>query len=222
MRRWGVIITLFYAAALLVFVVPGSVLLVSTPHGILDFHKRAMSLYGQWPIWICFAVLVLGEVLLLSLTVDTSERRLKPRTRILVSALTTGFLLAVLTVAAVLSVVMAYWGDNAPGIGWFLVVGAFVLPWLFWGIIFARVCRESNDPVSRAAKWLLRGSVLEVLIAIPSHVIVRRKDECCAPIMTGFAISTGIAIMLLSFGPSVLLLYKKRMESLRVRAARVS
>jgi hypothetical protein len=44
-------------------------------------------------------------------------------------------------------------------------------------------------------------------------VIVRRRDECCAPMISSFGIATGVAVMLLCFGPSVLLLYKKRLDS---------
>ena len=71
---------------------------------------------------------------------------------------------------------------------------------------------NSTDPVTRAVSWLFRGSILELLVAVPSHVIVRRRHDCCAPMVTGFGITSGIAIMLISFGPSVLLLFKKRME----------
>jgi hypothetical protein len=83
--------------------------------------------------------------------------------------------------------------------------------------VFYLYLRGSSQPVNRALTWLLRGSVLELLIAVPSHVIVRRRDECCAPILTSFGIVTGIAVMLLTFGPGILLLYKKRIESYRNR-----
>jgi hypothetical protein len=59
---------------------------------------------------------------------------------------------------------------------------------------------------------LLRGSVLELLIAMPALVIRRRHHDCSAPLETSFGITSGIAIMLLSLGLTIVLLYKKRME----------
>jgi hypothetical protein len=48
-----------------------------------------------------------------------------------------------------------------------------------------------------------------MLVAIPCQLIVRRRHDCSAPAVTSFGIVTGVAIMLISFGPSVLFLYKK-------------
>jgi hypothetical protein len=42
---------------------------------------------------------------------------------------------------------------------------------------------------------------------------VRQRDDCSAPVVTGFGIVTGIAIMLLCFGPGVLALYKKKLDT---------
>ena len=73
--------------------------------------------------------------------------------------------------------------------------------------------RNTSEIVNRVTSWLLRGSILELLVVVPCHVIVRRRHDCSAPMVTSFGIITGMAIMLLSFGPSVLFLYKKRLEA---------
>jgi hypothetical protein len=89
--------------------------------------------------------------------------------------------------------------------------------WLFWGAVFYKF-RRSTDPdalTGRLMRWLLGGSVLELLVAVPSHIIVRERGDCCAPIGTFFGISMGISVMLMSFGPGVFLLYAKRIERLR-------
>ena len=46
--------------------------------------------------------------------------------------------------------------------------------WMFWAAIFLRGSRN-DDPDSlsrRAMRWLLRGSILELLVAVPTHVVV--------------------------------------------------
>jgi hypothetical protein len=85
--------------------------------------------------------------------------------------------------------------------------------WVIWVILFYFYFRNSSAVVTRLISWLLKGSVLELLIVVPCHIIVRRRHDCSAPIATSFGIATGVAIMLLSFGPSVLFLYKKRLDS---------
>jgi hypothetical protein len=138
---------------------------------------------------------------------------------------TAGLFLAVLTASAIVDVNVGIRGEKA--IFWnlvdkheLMVLVAFpVALWLALAFVFYRFSRDSADPVTRAVSWLFRGSVLELLIAIPAHVMVRRRNECSAPVVTSFGIASGITIMLLSFGPSVLLLYKKRIESLQARRA---
>ena len=62
---------------------------------------------------------------------------------------------------------------------------------------------------------MLRGSILELLIAVPSHIVVRWRGECCAGFFTFFGITMGISVMLLSFGPAVFFLYYARWQKLQ-------
>ncbi len=218
MRRWGLIVTLFYSLVVVALLVPMGLLLVADSAVSVNDLKDA---YSHWGTWTFAGIVILGQVLLLWLSVDTTQRRLRPRTHILVSVVTTGLLMAILTVDIAFAVGVGMRGDkflpDAPSPAAFLA--AFAIPWLIWGILFYRFCRNSSDPVTLAVAWLFRGSVLELLIAVPAHVIVRRRHDCSAPIATSSGITTGIAIMLLSFGPSVLLLYRRRMERYSTRTA---
>lgn len=87
--------------------------------------------------------------------------------------------------------------------------------WLMWGIVFYLYLKRKSHRLDQGVGWLIKGSILELLIAVPCHIIVLQRDDCSVPLATGFGIASGIAIMLLSFGPSVLFLYKKRMEQYR-------
>jgi hypothetical protein len=91
--------------------------------------------------------------------------------------------------------------------------------WVFWGLLFWRFARADAPAgmFQRCLNWLLRGSILELLIAVPSHIIVRRRGDCCAPGATFLGIVTGVAVMLLCFGPGVFYLFAQRCRRLEAR-----
>jgi Na+/H+-dicarboxylate symporter len=209
MRRWGVVITTLYAVVVVGLIVPTAVLIGNV---------RLREVYQDWWTWGFVAMLVTCQAALLFLSVDTSQRP-KPRASIVLSYLITAVLFSILAVCFILCLVNAINPDRGtladrmalPAL-WVGVAGAWAIPfYLLW--------RNPTSPVARVTSWLLKGSVLELLVAVPSHVIVRRRTDCSAPVVTGFGIYTGIAIMLLAFGPSVLLLYRKRMDQYADRKA---
>jgi hypothetical protein len=217
MRKWGVVITLFYAAIVLGILAPAAIPIAG---GDLPFSAAFRSdlrqLYTEYGVWIPVAIVVAGEAMLVLVTVDTSFRKLKPQTHIAISCGAGAMLFGLLAFAAIFCVGSAVKGDKF-GEG-FLgtttgAVGVWIALWAAWGVVFYLYFRNSSEAATRIVSWLLKGSVLELLIAVPCHVIVRRRGDCCAPAVTSFGIVTGIAVMLLSFGPSVLLLYKKRLDA---------
>ena len=114
--------------------------------------------------------------------------------------------------ALVFSLSAAVWGDNPPDL---LLQSAVYWPlglWLVWGIVFYVYRKRVSERFDRAVSWLLNGSVLQFLVAVPCHIVVRQRDDCCAPVGTGIGIATGIAVMLMAFGPSVVFLYQRRLR----------
>jgi uncharacterized membrane protein len=216
-RNWGIVITLFYALVLLCLLLPGGLLL--TGQSVSELLRSYGESFTQSLTWVWIAILVGSQILLLFLSVDTSRKKLKPRQHVLVSVLTAALLFALLAYAAMWAFVGGFTGDNIfKEPHWSLIdsqlkiLGWLLALWLLWGLIFYLYARGTPERAARIIGWLLKGSVLELLIAVPAHVVVRQRGDCSAPLLTGFGIVTGVAIMLLSFGPSILFLYKKRLE----------
>ena len=224
MRKWGIIISVFYALLVVGLLLPGYVVLSGEGgHTFSNYFSNLWDMLKEWNVCLAVSALVAGQILLLFLSVDTSHKRLKPRTHIAVSCAVTSMLFAFLMFAAIVSIaVTAKWnnfGDRYLGTTAH-TLGFVGILWALWGAVFYLYFRNATNVIPRAVSWLLRGSVLELLIAVPCHVIVRRRDECSAPIATSFGIVTGIAVMLLSFGPGILLLYKKRMDAYAARSGK--
>ncbi len=109
-----------------------------------------------------------------------------------------------------------------PGTDWLMVpqlIGMVIFFWLIWGLVFHHfaMADEPETLLKRGTRWLLRGSILELLVAVPSHILVRQRDDCCAPFASFWGIVTGISVMLLSFGPGVFFLFAARMRKRQPR-----
>lgn len=221
MKRWAAITVGLYLLALLALTGPVVAAAFSWGDG-----RRLFQESGYW-IWI--GVSVAGQALLLVEPVVKAENRPVRRRHILTPIITSAFLLGLMCVGIVTAVVVAIWGDD--GSKMYEIVGkddyrplwvfaAYVVTaWGVWAAVFWRFLKQTEPTVSsRPMKWLLAGSILELLVAVPSHVIVRHRADCCAPLATFWGIATGITVMLMAFGPGVFFLFVKRAQQLRPRS----
>ena len=122
-----------------------------------------------------------------------------------------------LLVGALYSIYEFIFRDKGPGNWiWWSAVAAGVLVWCAWTVVFFRLSRgvEPADVISRQCRLLLKGSILELLIAVPTHIVARYRDYCCAGFMTFIGLTLGISVMLFSFGPAVFFLYVGRWRRL--------
>ena len=98
MRKWGIVISAFYALILLALIVPGAIFLsLYKFEGWGKFLETVNEAYGDWMLWLLIAAILASQALLLFLSVDTSHKRLKPQAHILVSCVAAAVLTALLT-----------------------------------------------------------------------------------------------------------------------------
>jgi hypothetical protein len=245
MKRWAVLTVLLYALALLLLTAPIILIAFGNwglnKNNGKSLHDT-LQIYLAWGYWLWLAVMVAGQALLLLLPINIAQRRLPARRPLKTPVIVTAFFLANLCFAGLFSILCAIFTDQAfsyfdlfgifttganqngqpanNNSGWgtlFTMILTVLVFWLVWTIVFSRFAKTSEPEtlLKRVTRWLLRGSVLELLVAVPSHVIVRRRDDCCAPAGTFWGIATGISIMLLCFGPGVFFLFAERFNRLK-------
>jgi len=223
MKRWGFIVTGLYFVALVVLSFPIT-LAAFWPN---ESVSEILGIYSWWGYWIWIVVMICGELLLLLVPIHFGERRPKSRRPLMVPIITSSLFLGLLVFFLLGSIMLAIWGDDGPpisssvpeGLGLAGVCITIMLLWMAWGILFYRRTRSDSPDalLRRAASWLLKGSILELLVAISCHVVVRRRDDCCAPFGTFLGIAAGLSVMLLSFGPGIFFLFADRCKKLRPR-----
>ena len=98
---------------------------------------------------------------------------------------------------------------------YYMALMEMLLVWILWALIFFRWSRNTEPAafIDKQCRFLFAGSVLELLVAVPTHIIARGRDYCCAGFSTFLGLTLGLAVMLFSFGPGVLFLYIQRWHS---------
>lgn len=205
MKRWVWLTLLLYLLCLSVLTAPL----------LMAFSDEGSDVLLIFYIWFVPILLLVQAVLLLVPVAVVRERPVKKR-RIALSAVIGAIPMAALALGFLGSIALVVWGEASVGeylYDWPVLV-FFAISWLGWGIVFCRnfSTADPNSCTLSITRWLLRGSILELLVAVPSHIIARHRDECCAPPFTLLGIASGLAIALMSFGPGVLFLFARRIR----------
>jgi hypothetical protein len=203
-----------------VYFIAGIYLLLLTAIASMPFFLTANSDPRSAPqtalVSSIIVVLLFGAGLTLMLIpVRTVKQRPMTRRTIWIPILGSGILAGLLALAAMGAYDEYFYGEKT---GRFddLIFPAAIAAWLIWCVVFSFVAygRSLDSVGNRLHHLLIAGSVLELLVAVPCHLVVRRRTECCAGIVTGMAICTGVVVMLIAFGPSVFLLYHRRYKQI--------
>lgn len=211
--HWGGVVAGLYLLLLLVISMP--VVMAAFPK-IIAQNGLPWEMYGE-PVYLgLVAIIVLSQFLLLRVPVRLKFQRPVSRAALWLPVLVAAFWMGCLVLGLGLSILelVKYEGPQS----WF-IWGLPLIGWAVWTVIFARLARTRSpeEAVAAQSSWMLRGSILELLIAVPSHIVARGRTDCCAGFMTFFGITMGLSVMLLSFGPAVLLLYYARWKRLQGR-----
>ena len=219
MKRWALVVVLLYALIFLVLTLPVTIV---SPYDIWtaeNIKEMPKGIFISWQFWIGMVLVLLTQIALLVIPVRKAEDRPITKKTLISPILASAFLIGLLAGAIFLAVTETIRGEFFPEEEiWLWIAGIiFIAVWIIWGIIFYRWGKkiEPMNLVEKMCRLLFRGSILELLVAVPTHIVARYKNYCCAGFGTFFGITFGLAIMLLSFGPGIFFLYAQRWQKLK-------
>jgi len=225
---WPLVTVLLYTLWITIVFLPLTLFLavVLGGTGYPELHQIGETLgemyRSGWWFWGFCAIVVISQLLLLALPIRVAKQRPTPQSSIWSTALGAAAFFVLIILGMACSVTAAVLGDDVLETIPFWGVLAFVLySWVLWAWLFHGFAHsvDAHGYLARLTKWLLRGSILGLLVAVPSHIIVRHKDVCCAHGLTAFGIATGLAVLLISFGPGIYFLYADRIRSKSPRSS---
>jgi len=216
MKRWAVIVVLLYFLILLALTWP---VLAAAFYPTVKIRDLA-DVFSSPLYWGLLGAMVCGQAGMLLVPVSLARRRPLSRRQVIWPVLASGLMMGLLALGAIASVVELFMKDKALDLAldhhaW---RGLAIIPavWLVWTLIFYRVNRgaAAMDVVTQQCRYLLRGSILELLVAVPTHIVARYRDYCCAGALTFLGIAFGLSVMIFSFGPGVFWLFVERWKHL--------
>jgi len=212
MKRWAVLVVLLYFLILVALTAP----LIFVAFYPLKVASAALGPFSEWPYWAGLGVFLAAQAMMLLVPVDLSLVRPKAQRSVLWPILASGLMMGALGTGVAVSINEFIRKENADSTSAALPWGVLLGLWALWTVVFYRINRDAPamDVVTRQCRYLLKGSILELLVAVPTHVVARMRDYCCAGFWTFLGIAFGVAVMLFSFGPGVFFLFAARWKRL--------
>ncbi len=220
MAKWAFVTVLLYICLVVIVFMP----LVTC----VAFYNRVdvseiLEAYTAWQFWLLCGIITVIQALMLLFPVRTAVEAPKPQRLIWVPLITAALLFSILVLGVLLSILATIWGDDAyKTMLYWPSLAFFAVSWLIWSLLFYRFYRNTEPKAltQRLTTWLFRGSILELLVAVPSHIIVRRRDDCSAPAFIWIGIAAGLVVMAIAFGPGLFFLFCKRFDRMKPKSKR--
>jgi hypothetical protein len=220
MKRWAVVVVVLYVLTLIALTWP-LWYIAFYPRGDLREVADVVSMPAYW-MWL--VLMAFGQAAMLLVPVSRTSSRPVHRRPVIWPALASGLMMALLACGFVAAVyeflrkdkALDVFDDYLP-----LCLAGIAGCWLVWTLVFYRVNRgaDAMDVVTRQCRLLLKGSILELLVAVPTQIVARYRDYCCAGALTFLGIAFGLSVMIFSFGPGVFLLFVHRWRQLHPHLA---
>jgi hypothetical protein len=202
MKCWACAVAILYVLILAALTVP----IAAVASGKWPDLNDWAEIFSGWPIWLTLFICQFAM-----LTVPARLIGLRPCTHWSQwpSILASGFMMAGLVVGAWLALCECFRWEY---LSWLLLLAIGPLAWLFWSLVFFRLSRKVTPVglVSHQCRTLFKISILELLIAVPAHIVSSHRVGMFAGTATSIGLMVGIAVMLSSFGPAAFLLYAAR------------
>jgi len=215
MKKWALIVLLLYGAIILIFTLPVCILAFLDEvfkNGIN--RTEVLEVFTYWPYWTGFALFLVSQAALLDIHVNITERRPTTKRTIVPVVMLSSLMMALLVIGAALAINETIRKEAFSS--YRLIYSLLGISWLIWGFIFYRWSKKLNPQsfLDKIRQVLFRGSILELLVAVPTHIVARYRNYCCAGFSTFIGIVFGLAVMLCSFGPGVFFLFVERWKRL--------
>ena len=220
MKRLALVTVLLYVATLLLLALPvGFAAFAERWH---DISQITNGFFKEPLAWMWLGIWAVGfgliQAALLVVPVRLADERPVGRRHIFWPIAAVILLAGLLIFAAVAAVLETLENTTCDNKGWFIFpyVGVGIL-WLIWTFLFGFYTgnRPPRQFMARLVRWLVAGSILEFLIAIPAHVLARCRNYCCAGFGTFWGLAVGISVLLIAFGPAAFMLFARRYASIK-------
>jgi hypothetical protein len=160
-----------------------------------------------WTIFVLF-VTVLSQALFLFATGTVNLCRPVRRPRLVAPVAVAGVLLTVLVFGGAMALAELFEFDSfdPPALVMWTVI---ILVWLAWAAAFFVSYRQEErfHALRRMVTAVIAGSLVELLVSIPAHLIVSRRPGCFVGLGTSIGLTCGVLVMLWAFGPGIVILF---------------